>query len=205
MTKPARFRLLAVAAVILMWTGPLDAQNRGRNGVWGSLGAGIGLGGFSCSSCVQGSSTGGFVAFLGLGTPVNRHIHLSVEADGWFKNKDGNQIRLMMIGGVIQWYPERRGFFLKGGLGFSSAQSDQFTTSGGTASVSQTGMGFILGLGLDKQLGDNVSLTGMINFYGGPVEDNNNVFWRANYTVLQALVGVTIHKGPPPKDPLPWE
>jgi len=192
-------------AVVLLGTAPLQAQGRGREGLWGSIGAGIGLGGFSCGSCVQGTSTTGAVGFLGLGTPINNNVHLSVEADGWFKNIDGNEIRLRLIGGVVQWYPSRRGFFLKGGLGYSSAKSDQTNASGNPISVTRTGMGFILGVGYDKQVARSVSLTGMLNFYGGPLE-KSDPWTNVSYTVFQALFGVTIHKSNQPKrEPLPWD
>ena len=93
---------------------------------------------------------------------------------------------------MISWYPSpREGFFLKGGLGFGYLRGDQDTQEG-PIFIDKAGVGYQLGLGYDMRIQRDLSVTAVVNFYGGQVGDIGSIR-NVSFNVLQFMAAVTFH------------
>ena len=134
-----------------------------RRGPWLNLGLAFGSVG-----CVAICSSVAPAAEVSVGWPVSPQLSLGVGMAGWTKDGptyeyEGARIRLT-VGSVAlraRFYPQRKaGFFLSGGLGLGITRlSDEH---GG--SFTQTGAGFLGGLGCDLWMNPHLSLTPFIDF-----------------------------------------
>ncbi len=93
---------------------------------------------------------------------------------------------------MISWYPSaREGFFLKGGLGFGYLRGDQDTQEG-IIFIDKAGVGYQVGLGYDMRIQRDLSVTAVVNFYGGQVGDIRSIR-NVSFNVLQFMAAVTFH------------
>jgi hypothetical protein len=130
-----------------------DAQDRVREGFWGSIGGGAG---FNLTENSEGERLSGFVAFARGGWALNQRWLVGGDAIGWFGEDQGADLRRGFLGGTLLFYPgETGGFYFKGGIGGAYA-----TVSAGTVTDGTTwGLGTTLGFGYDIRLSDSLNLT----------------------------------------------
>ena len=148
------------------------------------IGLGIGGGSLGCATCAgrEGSITGK----LTLGGTLSPQLLLGVESSGWTKEENDAWLTHANASAVAHFYPVATGgFFLSGGVGFSTL--DVSTVSGSvTTSISETGLGFTAGAGYDVRVGNNFSVT-PYGIYGW------GDFDAGSADTFQFGIGVTLH------------
>jgi len=168
-----------LAALAVLGVSIASAQHpQTRKGFW--IGFGFGYGSLSCTGC---SSTGGVSGYLKMGGTVSPHLLLGGESNGWSKSEGGFTTTVGDATFTGYYYPQPAGgFFLRGGVGFSTVSVSQ-----GGNSASNTGVGATAGLGYDLRIAANTSITPVFNFVWGHPDSG------FNQSILQFAVGVTFH------------
>ena len=157
-----------VAGLLVCQADTVSAQQpRTREGFWAAFGLGYGANSMSCGAgcSVNPDAKGGSVtASLKLGGTPSARLRLGSEVNVWIKDLSGGVTESVgNVSAVAYFYPARRsGFFVKGGVGVASVELSQ-----GGSSASQTGVGFLVGLGHDMPVSRKISLTPVTNFYFG--------------------------------------
>jgi Outer membrane protein beta-barrel domain len=150
-----------------------------REGVWFNIGLGYGVLGCKDCSGTIGGLTGGFV----LGGTLNQRFQLGLGTTGWTKSENGATLTVSTLDARLRFYPSATGgFFLTGGIGVGSIGADV----SGFGSASETGLGVVVGLGMDFRVGENLSLT---PFWNGIAIQASN----ADANVGQIGLGLTFH------------
>jgi hypothetical protein len=159
-----------------------------RRGPWLTVGLA-----FGSVSCLDYCSSVAPAAEVSAGWPVSPALSLGVGIAGWTKEGptgeyEGSRLRLT-VGSVdlrARFYPRRgAGFFLSGGLGLGITRLSDERGNGHT----QTGTGFLGGLGCDFWMTPHMSLTPFADFSTTRAWDSNDLrddLWRMG-------LGVTIH------------
>src|SRR5205807_2505553 len=136
-------RFLGILGVLAV-AGPrqVAAQHpQTREGFWIGFGFGYGSAKASCDGCGTSSGNGGVTGFLKLGGTLSKQVLLGGEVNAWTKSDSGVTTELGNVSAAVYYYPAvKSGFFLKGGLGFSTFRAHD----GG--SIDGTGVGFLAGL-----------------------------------------------------------
>lgn len=145
------------------------AQNpHTRTGFW--FNGGLGVGSYGCDGC-SGRESGGS-ATIGLGGTLSRKVLLGAGINAWAKEVDGVDLTAATVTAMIRFYPSATGgFFLVGGLGYAMEE-----VSLGNVSVSESGAGVLLGLGVDIRVGRNISLTPFWNGNGLSIDGAGSNF-----------------------------
>lgn len=173
-------QVVIVLGLGVLAAAPLSAQNAPtREGFW--IGFGFGYGSLGVTDF--GSREGGVSGYLKLGGTVKPNLLVGAESSGWYKSEDGVTLNTGLLAGTVTLYPApASGFFVKGGVGLAATKLDVSGFGSGT----DTGWGFIGGVGYDARVGRNMSITPVANWvYGG--------FDGYNTNVLQVGLGVTWH------------
>jgi hypothetical protein len=177
-----------------------------REGLWIGFGLGYGSALPSCDwpECKvdrEGSVTGSFR----IGGTYGARVLLGVEANVWVKNADSGTNTLGGLTGTVAGYPRASsGFFLKGGLGLAYASRETplgtrlSVPVGTTGRFTDTGWGFLAGLGYDLRVARDVSITPSLTYYHGftgtaTVEDLDLLVPGTAYNILDVSLGVTFH------------
>lgn len=159
-----------------------------RRGPWLNLGLA-----FGAVSCLEYCTPIAPALEVSAGWPVTPRLSLGVGIAGWTKDSptneyEGGRIRLS-VGSVdlrARFYPRRgAGFFLSGGLGLGITRLSDERGNGHT----QTGVGFLGGLGSDLWMSPHLSLTPFADFSNTRAFESNDVrddLWRLG-------LGVTFH------------
>ena len=168
--------------IVAMWL--LVAPTRGaaqeRHGFW--FNGGLGYGSLGCEDC--GSRESGLSGGLSLGGTLSPNLLLGVGTTGWYKDEGGANLTVGTLDARLRWYPSTTGgFFLTTGLGVGSISA----SADGFGSASETGVGFMLGLGYDIRVGSGLSLTPFWN--GFAVRTDNS-----DANVGQLGLSLTLHK-----------
>jgi Outer membrane protein beta-barrel domain len=155
-----------------------------RQGFW--IGGGLGYGslGLSCDapSCGDVGREGGPSGYFNLGGTLGQSFRLGVESNAWRKSEGTATVTMANFSGAGYWYPmPAGGLFLKGGVGYSTLSVED-----DIGDASDSGFGFLGGVGYDIRVGRNLSITPVANWYRGGFDGGS-----AN--VLQLAVGVTSH------------
>jgi hypothetical protein len=159
---------------------PMPGAAQERHGFW--FNGGLGYGSLGCEDC--GSREGGLSGGLSLGGTLSPKLLLGVGTTGWYKDVGGASLTVGTLDARLRWYPSRTGgFFLTTGLGVGSIRA----SADGFGSASETGVGFMLGLGYDIRVGSGVSLTPFWN--GFAVRTDNS-----DANVGQLGLSLTLHK-----------
>ena len=193
--RAGNLRLITIVVALLALTGTSTAQaQQDRNGFWIGFGFGYGSAQLSCDGCTNSSRQGGAALFLKMGGTLSRHLLLGGELNGWGRADNGGGLALGNTSAALYYYPAAgSGFFIKGGLGFSSYVS--LDSEGTTADGS--GWGGVAGLGYDLRVGRNVSLTPVANFHFGEIGDitsnGTTVMTGAHQEVFDIGLGITWH------------
>lgn len=158
--------------------GYAQARPQTREGFWFNVG--LGYGSLGCDGC---SRTGGLSGGLSLGGTLSPKLLLGVGTTGWTKSEFGTTLTVGTLDARLRFYPNATGgFFLTGGVGVGSIGAD-ITNFG---SASETGIGIVLGLGIDIRIGRNISLSPFWNGFAIRTSGSD-----AN--VGQLGLGLTVH------------
>ncbi|HEV7367353.1 MAG TPA: hypothetical protein VGN76_16020 [Gemmatimonadales bacterium] len=156
-----------------------------RRGPWVNLGLGFGT-----VNCADFCSSVAPAAEVAAGWAVSPQLSLGVGIVGWTKDGptgeyEGARLRLT-VGSVdfrARFYPQRdAGFFLTGGLGLGITRLSDERGFGHT----QTGAGFLAGLGCDLWMNPHMSLTPFADFSttrAGEPNDLRDDLWRLGLSV----------------------
>ena len=166
---------LTVLLLLGLSTGRAEAQYRrpprglrevapaqGRRGPFFSFGFGAGDESYDVSGDAKGYSNGlnRPVFTASGGGAVGRKWELGGEVDGWLNDINGVNQVLGSAMLITNFFPSDRGFFLKGGAGFSFSSFDY----GGGVSTSQTGFAWTVGTGVEVPVGRRLSLVPNLQF-----------------------------------------
>jgi len=170
-------RIIMVVGVFFALTAnSVDAQS--REGFW----IGFGLGGGSYTDDDLSGRETGAVGYLKLGATISERFLVGVESNVWVKEVAGVDLSHSNVSAVAYFYPSATGsFFLKAGLGFATLLLDA-----GGGSISENGGGGVFGLGYDRLVGGNWSITPFLN-------SNVGLFDSGNTSIIEWGVGVTWH------------
>jgi hypothetical protein len=167
------------------------AQNSYRHGFW--IGAGIGnaRADLACRVCVD-DTKGELSGYLRAGFTLKPSLLLGLEATRTQNSEDGVDEHYNGISAVVLFYPGRSGLYFKGGMGIldykASDTSDEFTAR--TLAVS-------FGLGYEVRVARQFSVVPFVNLTGTTSGDlsfnGQRVTTDANFSLLQAGIGVTMH------------
>jgi len=150
-----------------------------RQGLW--FNAGLGYGNMGCKDCV--GRINGLSGGLALGGTVSPSFLAGVGATVWTKSENSRTLTVATYDARVRYYPAALGgFFINGGIGFGSISSDLIFGVG-----DESGLGLVLGIGMDFRLSTSVSLTPFVN--GVSVQTDNS-----NATVGQIGVGLTFQR-----------
>lgn len=174
-----RLVTLLAGAALLVSTSAASAQTpHERSGLWGNVG--VGIGSYGCEGC-SGRESGG-AGTLALGGTLSRKVLLGAGVNVWTKQINGVDVTAGTVTAMIRFYPSATGgFFLVGGLGYGTEQ----ISSGGT-SLSESGAGAVLGLGLDIRVGKKLSLTPFWNGNGISLDSGKSNFGQLG-------ISLTVH------------
>jgi hypothetical protein len=172
-----------------------------RKGFWFGAGAGYGSADAHCDVCNGGERAGGPTLSLRLGGTLSEHILLGGELNFWTKEQEGVTLNLYNYSGTVTFYPRASsGFFIKGGAGLSSIDTEVRQGTTVTTRNIGTGLGVIAGAGYDLRVSRKISITPALDFlYGnqGPTFEiglappGPDLSWK--YNVLGLSIGVTFH------------
>jgi len=170
-------------AALLLVAAPAAAAAQGhpqtREGFWIGFGFGYGSLGFECSGC-SSDREGAFSGYLMMGGTLSPKLLLGGESSAWTKDDGGTMVTAGNVSAVLVFYPNANGgFFLRAGLGWASLDIEGLG--------SETGPGGTLGLGYDLRLSDKMSISPVVNFYGGALANDFKQNW------MQVAVGLTWH------------
>jgi hypothetical protein len=136
---------------------------------------GIGIGTVGCDTCA-GQPTNGWSGGLGFGRAITPRLWLGVGGSGWARS--GSEVGVGMIDGRLRFYPsEEKSFFLTAGVGVGVLKA---------AGVHSTGIGGLVGVGLDIAVRPNLSLTPFLNGFAMTSS-------TADANVAQIGLGITVH------------
>ena len=167
--------LALVAAPLLA-----HAQNaQVRDGFWFS--GGLGYGSLGCQDC--GSRTGGMSGGLSLGGTITPRFLLGVGTEGWTKSEQGATLTVGTLDARVRFYPSATGgFFVTGGLGIGTMTG----TVPGFGTVTENGLGTLVGIGYDYRIARNTSIT---PYWNGFAMKNSNT----DANVGQMGIAITLH------------
>ena len=179
---------VTIALLLTLATGTAQAQT--REGFW--IGGGMGVGSLGVDDGSDRSTAP--VGYLKLGGTLSERFLLGGEVNLWIKEDRGLTLTHGNVSAVGYFYPSStNGFFLKAGLGMSELEieNDRVYVVGDELviefnRVSETGIGAVVGLGYDVRVGDNWSITPVLNLNAGAFDGGNT-------NVAEFAVGVTWH------------
>jgi hypothetical protein len=142
----------AAPGSLLGQEGPGSGSEEHRHrGFW--LSGGLGPG-------VDDEGEAGAAIYFRLGGTPGSRILLGGEFLGMAREEDDVTLGRGNASFVALFYPGRSGgFFLKAGVGFATVEASTEVGDGATLSVSEEGVGGVLGVGGDVRLGSNLYLT----------------------------------------------
>lgn len=172
-------RFAMVLALLALLAPAAEAQRpQTREGFWFSVG--VGGGSLGCEDC-EDRETGG-AGTIALGGTLSRTVLLGGSLNGWTKSEDGATLTVGLVAAEARFYPRASGgFFLKAGAGVGSADLEV-----GSVTISETGAGALVGLGYDIRVGERISITPWLQWFGVDYDPG-----RAN--VSQLGLALTIH------------
>lgn len=153
--RALRLTLSLGALFLVAFSSPASAQeeSRGnnRNGLWGGLGLGYGiLGVLDCPSSFGCDTDGGLSGNARIGFTPSPSFRVALGSNSWVNTGDGNSSMLGVYSAQGLFYPGAKDLFLLGGAGLALATCDGCDT--------ETGGGFVLGLGYDIPINRSGSL-----------------------------------------------
>jgi hypothetical protein len=185
-------RVLAVLAPVAVSSASGQEKPHAREGFWIGAGSGFGSVGFVCDTCRTFDRESGLLTLVRAGSTVSPRVLVGVEGALWRKDISGATVTVGQVSVAGNFYLKpQSGFFLKVGGGFSVYSSKNGSERSGL------GGAFTAGAGYDIRLGSNVSLTPMVSYLHGDVDDvkvdgvTQDAAWRQS--IYHIGLGVTFH------------
>lgn len=150
--------LLALAVFLSFSTAHLvgqEARGNNRVGLWGGFGFAAGLLGCLESGCSH--DEWGLSGNGKLGGTLSPSLRLAGGTNGYFKQIEGVDFTIGVLSFQVLWYPSASDLFVLGGVGFAYAEAST-TIFDVNISDSETGAGFVFGLGYDLSINKSGSL-----------------------------------------------
>ena len=138
-----------------------------RRGFWIGLGLGYGSLGFEDFDAREGGLSGQFK----LGGTLSQNLLLGIQSTGWTKSFDeiDGSITFGVLAAIVQFYPMRdAGLYVSGGAGIGTLYASAFGESD-----SESGFGFVFGVGYDLRLGGMFSITPFANYMSASINSVN--------------------------------
>jgi hypothetical protein len=166
-----------------------------REGFWIGFGVGYGSAKIGCDGCGSNDREGSMTGFLKLGGTLSGHVLLGTEINIWTKDMDGLVVARGNGSVTATVYPRTTGgFFVKGGVGASFAES---TFRGDSTTISESGFGLLVGAGYDLRVDRRISITPVVNYYYGTPGDmivrGELVAGGLRHNIFDFGVGLTFH------------
>lgn len=198
---------LPAALLVLVFAGVAVVTAQGkpqtRQGFWIGFGIGGANGSADCDDCAGTleSATGGS-GYLKLGGRLGNQWLLGAEINSWVGSIDdsGNNIPIDVTLGYVTatayFYPApANGFFLKGGLGYSTMNGSY---QQGGPDVTSSGAALVLGAGYDIRAGKMLSISPALTYAMSGKSDAEISQGFGNVTgfhtsIIALQVGVTFH------------
>ena len=136
-----------------------------RSGLWVELGAGPGRVRIACSGCTNVVAAGAPTSYFRIGGTVSDRVVIGFEvfslldrAFGFSLGDTSTTAETATATVVVLWFPGRRGFFFKGGVGLAAGQ---FTVPGtaGADTSNGGGIGLTYGIGWDFAISRKFAIT----------------------------------------------
>ena len=185
-----RARWFVLAALL---PSSLAAQNpQTREGFWIGFGVGQGNLAWSCDGCTD-QDHGGPTGFLRLGGTPSNKVLLGAEMNFWSLDFGATEITAGDTAFTAYWDPNATGgLFLKGGFGGAI-----YTRKTATSEADSPGGPLVLGAGYDIRVGQKISITPMLSFWGSNkanLKDNGTIIETGfRHTGGTIQVGITFH------------
>lgn len=186
--------VMAVALVAM--PAAASAQAPGRFLISG--GGGYGSADATCDNCV-GDRQGGTVGYFRLGYLVTPKLVLGGEANVWTKQENlgpaSTRFRFSGVSATAAFYPDRAGFFVRGGAGLAMSKLDVKVDDSSLREDLGSGFGVLAGLGYDISISRRLSITPGINVWRGQIGDLKALGqtfatgWSQN--VIDVTIGLT--------------
>jgi len=157
------------------WAQRTDRQH--RSGLWGEFGAGPGRVRIACSGCADVVAAGAPTSYFRIGGTVSDRVVIGLEvfslldrAFGFSPGDTSTTAETATATVVVLWFPSRRGFFFKGGVGLAAGQ---FTVPGtaGADTSNGGGIGLTFGFGWDFAISRKFAVTTNLAAYVTAVGD----------------------------------
>jgi len=149
-------RSVTVAATLLAVANVAEAQRRiVHDGFW--IGFGLG-GGWLTQQGAADEAVGGGAGYIRLGGTPSERLLLGGEGSAW-SQVEGNVTHSRSNSTFTGYfYPTRRGFFAKGGIGLASARLTE-QSGNTTITTTESGLGTTIGVGFDIRVARNFFIT----------------------------------------------
>ena len=188
----ARLIVAALAGMTLLPAGLSAQRSQTREGFWIAFGVGQGNLSWKCDGCTD-QDHGGPTGFLRLGGTPSQKVLLGAELNFWSLDFGATEITAGYSAFTAYWYPSvTSGLFLKGGFGGAV-----FTRATATTEATSTGGALVLGAGYDIRVGQKISITPMLSFWGSnksDLKDNGTTIETGfMHTGATLQVGITFH------------
>ncbi len=161
-------RTICGIALTVLLTAPAWAQRAERphrSGLWAELGAGPGRVRIACSGCTDVVAAGTPSSYFRIGGTVSDRVVIGLEvfslldrAFGFSRGDTTTTAETATATVVVLWFPSRRGFFFKGGVGLASGQFTVPGTAGADTSNGR-GIGLTFGFGWDFAISRKFAVT----------------------------------------------
>lgn len=174
-----------LAAVLLVFTQPLAAQNKG---LWVSFGLGPGLHRITCQIC-RANGNGGWAARVAVGGSLSRQFGWGGEFHGWTDRTDNIRFTAWSIMPALYWHPKKQPYFLMGGAGLAS-----YRAADDNEVISSASVGATFGGGVQLPLVGRFSLTPFATYtssFLAHLKLNRTVLTDARLSLFQVGIALT--------------
>lgn len=192
--------LLPVLASLAVAQQPAH-QRPHRGGLWGEFGFGPGHVRVACSGCDEVVTAGGATSHLRIGGTVSDDVLIGVEifslldrAFSFSPEDSVTSAETATITVIVMWFPGRRGFFLKGGVGAAAGQYSLPTGPAQADTSTGGGIGLTFGVGWDWSISRKFAITGNAGVFVTAVGDVELPGRRVDdviATMYHASIGLT--------------
>jgi len=186
-----RLRSLLTVAVVTLGALPLAAQSAASHRHGFFIGFGLGGGG---GTVENDDNADGGMGWLTLGGTISPRLRLAADFEGMTPKGDNADYTLGTSTFAALYYPSvTSNFFMKAGIG---AATVAYTGPGPNGNG--TGLGGVFGAGFDMMVGQKVSITPQLTFFGGSTgdiraDDNTFVANDVHFSMATLSIGVVFH------------
>jgi len=133
------------------------------------IGLGLGYGSLGIEDVEERDE--GLSGTLKLGAALNQKVLIGIQSNGWFRSYEeiDGSITFGVLAAIVQFYPASNGgLYISGGAGLGRLSASAFGES-----ASESGFGYVFGVGYDLRLGAMFSLTPYVNYFAASINEAN--------------------------------